>query len=269
MLANARQFVEPMIDGHMISGHFRKSCGLVSVAGSWVDFSMTSGNPPGNYYASTPLVAERLDPWSGIFHGANQNEKYIAELMLCTPSSGLLGVWWLMDYLLYYPFIDLDDTSASQEMNNTKSLDRYESGANVMAMLVAQSPTTGGGTFNFTYINQDGVEKTSPTQTCSSSSTNYGTVITHLAATTSRGPWLVLAGGDTGIRRILTFTNLVANGGLGAVVLVKPLATIVLSEINAPVEVSFLVNNPTIPRVYPNAYLNYLCCTGASVAALS
>jgi hypothetical protein len=268
MLRNVRAMSDAMINGKVVVAHWRKSCGLVSVAGSWVDFSMTSGNPPGNYYASVPLVAERLDPWSGIYAGPAQSpaEKYLVDLMLCTPSSGLLGAWKLCDYLLYYPFIDLDDTDV-QAMNNTKTIDRYTDGLGVHAVLIAQSPTTGGGTFNFTYINQDGAEKTSPTQVCSSSSTNYGTAINSLAATTAGGPWLKLAVNDSGIRRITSFTNLTANGGLAALVLVKPLATIVISEINAPVEVSFGLNTPILPRVYDNAFLGFLAGVNASVAA--
>lgn len=268
MLRNVKEIVDAHLEGKTLTSHFRKSCGLASAAGSWIDFTMTSGNPPGNFYASTPLIAQRLDPWSGFFAGAPQPsyEKYITDIMLMTPSSGLLGTWKLCDFLLYYPFIDLDDIDI-QTMNNSIELDRYTDGIGVHALLVAQSPTTGGGTFRFTYINQDGVEKTSPTQICSSSSTNYGTCINSLAATTSAGPWLKLADNDSGIRRITSFTNLVANGGLGVLVLIKPLLSLVLTEINRPTEKSYIINSPLLPRVYDNAFLGYIMSCQASVAA--
>jgi hypothetical protein len=231
---------------------------------------MTSGSPPANYYASTPLIAQRLDPWRGIFHGDNKSpkEKYLAEMMLVTPSAGAVGLWTLMDYLLYYPFIDMDEGD-SQVPDNSIAIDRYIDGVGVQAMLFAQSPTTGSGTFTFNYINQAGVEHTSPVQTCGSTSCNYGSCVTHQPATTmgAKGPYLELAAGDTGIRRVVSFQNVVNNGGLGVLVLVKPLAHIVISEINCPVEVSFVMTRPGAPRIYDGAFLGFACCTVSSVAA--
>lgn len=269
MLYNAKDIVDAFEGGRSLSSHFRKSCGLASAAGSWVDFSMTGGNPPGNFYASVPLVAARLDPWSSLFYGPpviSPYERYLTNVVLVTPSTACIGCWKLCDFLLYYPFVDLDDIDV-QTMTNTVALDRYTNGEGVHAILVAQAPTVGGGTFQFTYTNQSGVEQTSSVHTCSSSSTNYGSIITSLAATTATGMWLRPLQGDTGIRNIVSWKNLTPNGGLGAIVLIKPLTNIILTEIDVPTEKEFLINNNLLPRIYDNAFLGYIMSCAASVAS--
>jgi hypothetical protein len=230
---------------------------------------MAAGNPPPNYYASEPLVAEVLSFWSGIYHGDNKSpaEKYLSELMLVTPTSAMVGLYTLLDYIMYYPFVDLDDTDP-QTFDNTKTLPRYQDGAGLMAMVVAQAPTVGVGQFVITYINQDGIEKTSPTNFYTTTGMNMGTILTMQPASAGgRGPFVLLADGDTGIRQILTYTNLISNGGLGCMVLVKPLATIAIREINTPVEMSMPDMRTGPPRIYDGAYLNLICNPAGSIAA--
>lgn len=88
------------------------------------------------------------------------------------------------------------------------------------------------------------------------------------AATGMLGPFLHLAAGDRGVRSIKGFTGLVSNGGLCALVLVKPLANLVLREANTPYEIEFPVNNAAIPRIYDGAFLGLLANTAGSVSAL-
>ncbi len=267
--ANTKRYTDALLTGRNTHSHFRKIPGLASTANCWVDIGMAAGNPPPNYYASEPLKAEVLDKWRGIFHGDDKSpaEKYLSELMLVTPTAAMVGVYFLLDYVLYYPFVDLDDTDL-QEFDNTTALPRYTDGANLRAMLVAQAPTVGGGQCIFTYINQDGVEKTSPTNYLTTTGMNMGTLLTMQPASAGgRGPFLILAPGDTGVQRILTFTNLISNGGLGCLVLVKPLTTISIREINTPVEISIPVMRAGPPRIPDGAYLNFICNPAGSIAA--
>jgi hypothetical protein len=266
---NTKHLVDSINGGKSLTSHFRKVPGLATTAGCWADVGMAAGNPPPNYYASAPLVAAVLDKWTGIFHGDNKSpsETYITDLMLCTPTAAMLGPYFLLDYALYYPFVDLDDTDP-QTMDNAVSIPRYTDGSGVRVMLVAQAPTVGLGQFIMTYINQDGVEKTSPTNYLTTSGMNMGTILTMQPASTGgRGPFVILADGDTGVRRILTFTNLVSNGGLGCLVLVKPLATTSIREINTPMEISFPDMRTPNPRVVDGAYLNFICNPAGSIAA--
>ena len=130
------------------------------------------------------------------------------------------------------------------------------------------APTTGGGSFSFTYINQDGIEQTAPTQSFSTAAANIASIITSEQATAAGGqPFLRLASGDTGIRSIVTWTNLGASGGLGAVALVKPLTDHVIREINTPSEITLVSMRPGAPRVVDGAYLGLIMNCAATVAA--
>ena len=81
------------------------------------------------------------------------------------------------------------------------------------------------------------------------------------------GPYLMIASGDKGITQITGHTNIISNGGLGAYVLVKPLADIVVNEINTPNEVTLVSARPGPPRIYDGAFLNFICNTAGSIQA--
>lgn len=266
---NIKALVDAYDAGRSRSCSFRKVPSQASTARWWVDLTMAAGNPVPQYYASSPLVAAALDGSRGIFHGSDVSPEtlHLTEMMLVTPTAGLVGRYMLLDYVLYYPFIDLDDLD-TQVLDNTVTLPRYTDGVGLQAMLVAAAPTTGGGTFSFTYLNQSGDEKTAPTQSFSTASASIASIITSQPAVAGIGqPFLQLASGDTGIRQILTWTNAGASGGLGAVVLVKPLANSVVREINTPTEKSFVNMTPGAPRIVDGAYLGLIVQCAATVAA--
>jgi hypothetical protein len=71
-------------------------------------------------------------------------------------------------------------------------------------------------------------------------------------------PFLPLAAGDTGVRSIQSVTFSTADVGLIALVLVKPIAGCLLRGIDAPAELDFMVDAPSLPVVADGAYLNFL-----------
>ncbi len=268
--ANVRAYVDAYENGHTVFASFRKVPSQASTASWWVDLSMAAGNPLPNYYASSPLAAATLDGWRGIFHGPDQSgSKHLTEFSFTTPTAGLVGRYTLLDYLLYYPFVDGDDLD-TQVMDNTVTLPRYaDSGGQVMAVAVA--PTAGSGRFTFDYINQAGVQRTSPVQYCSTTAASISNLITSQPALSTTaippGPFLALADGDTGVRQIVSVTNTVANGGLSALVIVRPLADSVVREVNTTKETLYLNDRPGPPRVMNGAYLNLIMNCAATVAA--
>ncbi len=258
-----------VINGQTSFCSFRKVPSQATVANWWVDLSMAAGNPSPNYYASAPLVAATLDSQRGIFHGADKSpsNKHLARIHLQTPTAGLVGMYTLLDYLLYYPFIDGDDADV-QTMDNSITLPRYTDGAGVQAMFVCVAPTAGGGRFTFDYVNQDGVTKTSPVHFYTITAAGITSLLTSQPASNAAfGPFLRLASGDSGIRRIVSVTNTVLNGGLGTIVLVKPLANLAIREINTPAEFSFADQRSPGPRIVDGAYLNLIMSCAATVAA--
>jgi len=276
-LRSAKDFTQALSDGRSVVGHFRKVMGLASVAGWWTDLGMAAGSPLANYYASEPLKAAVLNApgeLNGIFHGApvSPKELYLADMMICSPSSGMVGTHQLMDYVLYYPFIDGHSTDEQVMFNypatpTAAALPRYLTGAGLRAYMFAQAPTVGAGTFTINYVNQAGATKTSPTNYCTTTGAGMGAnVLAQPASAGGQGTYINLAEGDTGIRRLISVTFIAPNSGLMAIVLAAPLVSIVISEINTPVEVSMLMMRPGAPRIYDDAYLAFMSNTQASTA---
>lgn len=262
-------FADAYPEGRVHTCSIRKVPSQASVANWWCDLSMASGNPKPQYYFAAPLAAQLLDGYNGIFHGADKSpaSMYLAQFGLMTPTAAMVGRYTLIDYLLYYTGIDGDDTDP-QPLDNTIALSRYADGAGVQAMAVFIAPSTGGGTFTFEYVNQDGVTRTSPAQVCGTTAGNIASLATAQPAIagTPGGPFLTLASGDTGVRQISNVTFSVVSGGILALVLVKPLVGLAIREINTAAEFATVQNRP-LPKIEDGAYLNMLCAPAGSVAA--
>jgi len=257
-------------EGRTHTAHLRKVPSQAAVAGNWVDLSMAAGNPKPNYYASAPLAAAQLDGFDGIFHGDDKTpaSMHLYQLGLMSPTAAFVGQFELLDYLLYYPFVDGDAAGETQSMDNTLTLPRYASGDGVMAMAVVVAPTTGGGTFSFDYVDSLGVSRTSPTISCNTTAANIATLLTSQQGVAAGGQWPLLLSGDcAGIRQINAVNVISAIGGLFSLVLVKPLAATAIREINVPAEIEFPRQRMPIPRIEDGAYLNMICRPSASVAA--
>jgi hypothetical protein len=225
-----------------------------------MDMSMASGSPVPNYYASTPLTAARLDTQAGIYHGppVSPAKKFLHTLSVMNNTANAApSTWYLCDYVLYYPFIDMDAVGEEQTMTNTVTLDRYTDGAGLRLMMVNVAPTIGGGQFTLSYVNQDGVTKTTPNHFCSAA-TNIATITATTDAAGGFSPFIALAEGDSGVRSVNSVTFSVANGGLAALVIVKPLRTIRMREANVATEVQSIVGAPDAPQIMDNAYLNFI-----------
>lgn len=267
--ANYGEYAAAAVNGQTSVCSFRKVPSQATIANWWVDLSMAAGNPPPNYYASSPLVAATLDGFRGIFHGTDKapSIKHLARISLQTPTAGLVGQYALLDYLLYYPFVDGDESDV-QVMDNTVTLPRYADGAGVQVMFVCVAPSAGGGQFTFNYVNQNGVTKTSPVHFYTTTAAGITSLLTSQpASNASFGPFLRLASGDSGVRSIVSFQNTVLNGGLGTLVLVKPLADLAVREINTPAEFSFADQRSPGPQILDGAYLNLIVKCAATVAA--
>ena len=253
--------------GQSHSSHFRKTTSVATTAGVWFDGSMMSGHPVTNFYASSPLTAATLLAREGVQHGSNQspNKKHLKRVTAMCSVAPVNLLW--VDLLLYYPFLDGDET-AEQFLDNTVTLPRYTDGAGVKAFVVAQGAYTGGAQFFINYTNQDGVAGRI-SQTCTSNvSTTSGTLISSGIAAGTFGWHIPLVNGDTGIRSVESFTFLTANGGIFALVLAKDLGALAIREANVPAEKDFLIDTGlAMPEIADGAYLSFLVLPNASIAA--
>lgn len=255
-------------EGRRHNCSFRKVPSQTTVAGNWYDLSLAAGNPKPNYYASTPLKAAVLDGFDGIFHGDAKAPftKHLANWLMMSPTAALVGQYKLLDYLLYYPFIDGDAVGETQTMDNAVTLPRSIDGDNVRVMAVVVAPTTGGGSFAMDYVDADGVAQTSQTISANITAANIGTLATSEQGRVSGGQaFLPLRG--RGIRQITSVNVIGAMGGLLSFVLVKPIADSAIREINTAKEINFFRDAPILPRIDDGAYLNMIVSPAGTVAA--
>jgi hypothetical protein len=237
--------------------------------------SMSPGNPVPNYYAASPLVSTALAQSTdgGISHGGNVAQlgykKFVKTMMVLNASANAVPNYVMMlDYLLYYPFVDMSVTDP-QPLVNTVTLPRYTSGVGVQIMAVQVAAQSGAGNPQFfcTYTNSDGVSgRTTRTVACNTTVIT-GAIITSASATNSSvGPFLPLQSGDKGVKSIQSVTFLTADIGLIALVLVATIENITLRTIDAPAERVPVVDFFDFPQIQDDAYLNMICCPNASLA---
>lgn len=231
MFVGVRDFVDSFDEGRSWVSTFRKAIpSTATVSGQWYDCSYAGGNPIANYYASSPLVADVLDPMKGIVvpqmvAGAKQWLHRWSAMSAAASATSVTNAnqqLMLMDYLLYYPFVDMDAAGEDQVMGNTVALPRYSDGVGVQMMVVAQSITVGGGRFTITYTDSDDVQRTTTSMFCGAAGPS-GAIVQAVLGTGGLVPFVPLKAGVRGVKRIDSCNFSVPNGGLCAIVLVRPL----------------------------------------------
>lgn len=223
---NARSLLAAIDAGQTWISTFRKvPAATATITGQWFDYGYASGNPIPNYYAASPLVAATLEADKGIIvpRMSGSARQYLHRLsVMSAGATSSTQPLYLLDYLLYYPFVDMDAAGEDQAMTQTASLPRYTDGIGVQMMVVAQSPTVGGGTFTITYTASDDVQYTTSAMLCGAAQP-AGAIVSAVLATGGLTPFVPLNAGVKGVKRVDSVNFSVANGGLCAVVLVRPL----------------------------------------------
>lgn len=208
---------------------FRKAvASAATAANDFVDYTYSAGNPPANFYASSPLTAATIESIRGLHIPAR--DQFLKSITVMSAAASATTTTsqnqrlLLADYLLYYPFIDTDAVGEQQDMVQSAALPRYADGAGVQMMAVGQSAASTVGTFTVSYTNQDGTPgRTS--QTTYTKAIGGGGVLVSSSTNAVAGShaFIGLQAGDTGVRSIESVTFSAAGGGLMALVLVKPL----------------------------------------------
>jgi hypothetical protein len=277
MALTVRDIVKSIDEGRYWDCYFHKNFGgTAATAGRWYDGSMLGGHYGSNPYVGTALAATKL--WyksvGGLWHGTNVSPKkkhLLLARMDSTSSTGYPSYFILCDYLVFYPFIDLDSTN-EQVLDNTVTLPRYTDGAGVKAFLVCQIEA-GASQIGMTmqYTNQDGVEgKTTPYTLQITPSSIVTQVLPAGTLASQYGPFIPLAEGDTGIRKVESITFDAGMGaGYGSLVLCKPLASLPFLYYYSSVEQHQLIDCVRLPEIKDEAFLGVLMFAGAAIAAAS
>lgn len=265
MLNRVKDIVDSISNGKINTSSFRKVPSQASTAGVWCDLSMASGNPSPNFYSGNELTATALEGYKGLAKGSGE---YLFELTTYTSSANAAPITLtLCDYLLFYPQVDMDSVDP-QSMDNTVTLPRYTSGEGVQMFVVAQYPYIGGVDFSVTYTNSDGVAGRSTGTIRCNTATNIASFIHSGSFANSFGAFLPLQSGDKGVRAVESITFASPNGGLGAIVLVKPLYNTMIRELASPVETNCFEDSGLMPKIESGAYLNFICLPNASISGV-
>lgn len=258
-----KDIVDSVNEGRINISSFRKVPSQASTAGTWCDLSMASGNPSPNFYSGNELTATHFEGFKGIVKGSGDN---LFEIMVQTSSGNAAPCTLILcDYLMFYPQIDMDSVDL-QPMDNVVSLPRYTNGEGVMMFVVAQYPYIGGVDFTVTYTNSQGISGRTTGLVRCNTATNIASFIHSGSFDNSFGAFLPLQSGDIGVRSVQSITFLGSNGGLGALVLVKPLYNTMLRELASPVEANCFKDSALMPEIKNGAYLNLICLPNASIA---
>ncbi len=256
---------------------YRKVPAVVTGAGTWYDYSMAPGNPAPQYYAAAPLVAQTLSRSTdgGVQHGGDvaPGKKYLRRVTaMAVAAAGVpQRVYWL-DYLLFYPFVDMG-TADAQAMTNTQVLTRSTDGEGVriMAVLVAPHGLV-GDSFFVTYTNSAGVAgRITPLHVMSTAISVNGTILTTQQTGANRiGPFMTLQAGDTGVRSIQSVQCTAGTDvGLFTLVLVKPLTDLTVREITAPTEKDFFLDAGFgLPVIEDDAFVEFIACPNGSLSGV-
>jgi hypothetical protein len=206
-----------------------------TIAGQWYDYSGASGSPPPNYYATTPYESALLDPKLGIYvPDPGEGQMCLKNLMIMSGAQGPTITSSqnqkikLLDYLLYYPFIDMDAVGEEQAMVNSVECPRYQDGGYLM--IVAQAPTVGGGMFNISYTNQNGVPGRVSSGIFCAAAQPAGGIMSAAGSAGGLLPFCPLQAGDTRVKSLQSLSVTTANGGLACAVIVRPIEVSYIGE---------------------------------------
>jgi hypothetical protein len=256
-------------EGRSLTRPVVKNPSVVTAAGIAIDLTFFGRYPAANYLtdgAPNTATALRRSVDGGIDHGADRPGmiKLLAGFTVFSTTAGAAPMsGLLLDYLLYYPLIPMEDV---QEMDNVVPLPRYADQGGWI-MLVEQFPYVGGGTCRVTYTNQDGVTGRLSAIVTINTQTALGTIATSAPATAGcPGTFVPLQAGDSWARAIESIEFFAADAGNLAAVIVRPLAYFGTYENTCPMEWDFPRDLDGFNVVQPDAYISAVVTPSGSLS---
>lgn len=236
------------------------------VGGRWYDLFQGGGFPSAGTYPGTAGVATAMNrsTLGALPLGPNvsPDTRHLIKLAAGTSTGTVVpGTLLLCDFLLYYPALVV--TGAPTTLDNTVTLPRYTDGAGVMAMVAVQSAHGAAvPSLTFTYTDQAGNSSVAPAHAAPGSSAPVSTAYGALGV-----PFMPLAAGDTGVRKLDSYTLASGTTGSVAAVLVKPLAEIPLIATWTMSMANLVHELPSLERVHDDACLGFMVGPGGAMAA--
>ncbi len=147
------------VEGRFLKRSFNKNITVNTTTGIAQDLSGVSGNPVAQYFlgnAGESTALSYLLGKKGLDHGGTMDgyRKFIHKITLQTVTAALAPcVLNIYDYLMYYPFNEMD--TGLQTLTQAATLPRYSYADGIM--MIEQNPYVGNVTCRVGYTNQNGV----------------------------------------------------------------------------------------------------------------
>lgn len=259
--SNVADVTTAVDNGQTWSQFFYKATALTA-SNRYADLSWGSGTPTYNSYAASPLAFTPNINTNNrfIYTGPTPpdgQQKYLQswQMRMAKTNTAHSSTYFLMDVLGFYAAIDCDSTDL-QEMDNTQVISRYTSGEGVHICAVTTLSTSGATNATIEYTNSANEIK-SVTTSLIPSTTGSVPICASSDITIDGGQALLvsLAAGDKGVKNIRSIQLTTTIGGLIALLLVRPMASLVAVSF-APTEKDFILQQGVaMPEVLPGAAL--------------
>ncbi len=270
---------QALTNGQSFNQPWNKITGAAAyTAGRWYDMSSLGGSPVANAWAGTALTWRTCDESTGngtqifgIPHRGNVSAltKHLTSMSgATTAATGVPSTLLLVDIQGYYPSINMN-VATSQTLLGTPTF-RYTNGEGCLPYLVTTA-TTGATAHNLTmsYTNVAGTSGRALGATVACTASAIVPHITHTGtAANNYGPFLPLAGGDTGVRSVQSVQLSAASGaGTAALVIARPLFEIPLAVTGLLAERDLLHGTPSLEQIKDGACLAWMLQANAATAA--
>lgn len=239
--------------------------GATSAAGRWHESFTATGIPMAGAFSGTAGVATAMNrsTTGALDIGADVSTdlRSLLAMQLYTASTTMVpAVTMLCDFLLYYPACVVTGTPTT--LTQTGSLTRYTNGVGVRCIVATQ--TANGATqpaLTLNYRDQSDNDAAAPFAMTSP----VASAPISLLYAYNGSPFLPLNAGDTGVKRINSYTLATGTTGTVAFVLVKPLAVMPVLAANTASERDFLSQLPSLPRIEDDACLGFITLIGGAM----
>jgi hypothetical protein len=249
--------------------HWHKTASpTVTGSGFWLDLSMAAGTPKYNPYVGnalefTPLVGASNN---GINCGLG-GDAYILRYAIGGGGVGS-GIWpgnaMLLDYVGFYPLVDMDSTDV-QVMDNVNYASRYTSGMRLMVVTTIPQTTLAPTEVRMLYEGSNGVQAVARFWINAINVAGNINVFSSATGATSgfACPLVPLVFGTLDVQRVINIEVTNSSGGFCALVLVKPILEAPVYDTVTTYELDLPRNR--IPPFVPNgAYLNHIVCAAST-----
>lgn len=267
------------VSGQTLAVPFSKTIqtGATSVAGRWHE-CFTGGGTGGTGVltgtAGTGVAMTNASAGALPYGPAVETSmtKHLLAMSVTTPSATLAPAYvMLTDIIHVYPSL-VEVTTPSTMSNHptwTGTGDtRMTNAKGVQLSLIQTTASSVAGAITPTYLDQDGNSQTTARAL-------QGVVAAHPVGAlwadtgvnaTIGGPVAALANGDYGVQRVSSYAiGTGATGGVGAMVLHRPICTIPLAAANTPSERDFTTGPIRLPRIYDGACLALFVMIGGAL----